>query len=84
MGVELVTFKMDKEFLQEVDGVTKRSGFSNRTDFIRNALRDKIDEIKLKEAMIRLSKLKGSSKTKISNESIHKVRENTTCNRSLL
>lgn len=32
-------------------------------------------EIKLKEAMIRLSKLKGSSKKKITDEEIHKVRE---------
>lgn len=75
MAPELVTFKLDREFLEEVDGISKKSGFSNRTDFIRNALREKVDEIKLKEAMIRLSKLKGSSKTKINNKEVHAVRE---------
>ena len=75
MATELVTFKLDEKFLDEVDEIAKESGFSNRTDFIRNALREKVDEIKLKEAMVRLSKLKGSYKRKITNEEIHKVRE---------
>ncbi len=75
MATELVTFKLDSEFLKEVDGISKKSGFSNRTDFIRNALREQVDEIKLKSAMIRLSKLKGKSKKKITNKDIHTVRE---------
>ena len=75
MTTELVTFKLDSKFLKEVDSISKRSGFSNRTDFIRNALREKVDEIKLKRAMIRLSKLKGKSKKKITNKEIHAVRE---------
>lgn len=75
MATELVTFKLDSEFLNEVDCISSKSGFSNRTDFIRNALREKIDEIKLKESMIRLSKLKGKSKSNLTDKDIHAVRE---------
>lgn len=75
MATELVTFKLDSKFLGEVDNISKESGFSTRTDFIRNALGEKVDEIKLREAMIRMSKLKGSSKKKTTNKKIHAVRE---------
>jgi len=75
MVIGLVTFKIEKNFLNEVDSISKESGFGNRTEFIRTALREKMDEIKLKEAMIRLSKLKGKSTKNISNEQIHIVRE---------
>lgn len=72
---ELVTFKLEQKFLQEVDQISKDSGFSNRTDFIRNALREKIEDIKIKEAVIRVSKLRGKSNKKTTDAEIHAVRE---------
>ena len=75
MVVELVTFKLEKKFLDEVDGISRKAGFSNRTDFIRNALREKVDDIKLREAMVRLGQLKGKSNKKITDNNIHTVRE---------
>jgi len=75
MTTELITFKLDDKFLKEVDDIAKKSGFSNRTDFIRNALREKVDDIKLKEAMVRLGKLKGRSKKKTTDAEIHRVRK---------
>lgn len=75
MATELVTFKMDDAFLEEVDKTAKASGFQNRTEFIRAALREKIEETKLKEAMIQLSKMRGKAKRIVSDEERHKVRE---------
>ena len=75
MATELVTFKLESEFLKEVDGISKKSGFSNRTDFIRNALREKVDEIKLKEAMLEIAHLKGAAKKKTSEKQYEEVRE---------
>ncbi len=75
MATELVTFKLDNNFLKEVDGIVKKSGFSSRTDFIRNALREKVDEIKLKKAMMEIAHLKGASKKKTTNEELEKIRE---------
>ena len=75
MATALVTFKLDNKFLKKVDGIVKKSGFGNRTEFIRNALREKVDEIKLKKAMIEIAHLKGASKKKISDEDYEMARE---------
>jgi Arc/MetJ-type ribon-helix-helix transcriptional regulator len=75
MATDLVTFKLDDKFLKEVDDVVERSSFSNRTDFIRAALRDKVDEVKFKEIYERLGKFKGISKKKTTDAEIHRIRE---------
>jgi Arc/MetJ-type ribon-helix-helix transcriptional regulator len=66
--MELVTFKMEKPFLAEVDEIARKSHYQNRTEFIRNALRDKICEEKLKLLM-------GSSKELSEKERAAKIRE---------
>lgn len=68
MTTELVTFKMEHKFLDEVDRTSKSSGFQNRTEFIRAALREKVDEVKLKQAMVELSKLRGKAPRKTTDE----------------
>jgi Arc/MetJ-type ribon-helix-helix transcriptional regulator len=77
MATDLVTFKLDEKFLQEVDDAVEHSNFSSRTDFIRAALRDKVDEVKFKEIYEQLGKLKGAGKRKrqTTDAEIHRVRE---------
>ncbi|MEK6857084.1 MAG: ribbon-helix-helix domain-containing protein [Nanoarchaeota archaeon] len=75
MPAELVTFKMEKNFLEEVDATVKNSGFQSRTEFIRNALREKVEELKLKQAMMNLSKFRGASKIKTTDEERERIRE---------
>ena len=75
MTTELVTFKMKHDFLDEVDKTAKSAGFQNRTEFIRNALREKVEESRLKQAMMEIAHLKGASKKKTSDEEYEKIRE---------
>ncbi len=75
MTTELVTFKMEQDFLNDVDKTAKSTGFQSRTEFIRAALREKIDEIKLKKAMMEIAHLKGAAKKKTSDEELEKIRE---------
>ena len=75
MATELVTFKMEHDFLEDVDKTAKSAGFQNRTEFIRNALREKVEEVKLKQAMITLSKLRGKAPGKTTDEERAKIRE---------
>ena len=75
MATELVTFKMEHDFLEDVDKTVKSAGFQNRTEFIRNALREKVEEVKLKQAMITLSKLRGKAPRKTTDEERAKIRE---------
>ncbi|VVB81569.1 Putative nickel-responsive regulator [uncultured archaeon] len=75
MTTEMITVKMDDEFLKDVDAVVKKEKYQNRTEFIRAALREKVDEIKLKKAMMEIAHLKGASKKKTSDEELEKIRE---------
>ncbi len=74
MVTEMITVKIDNIFLGEVDNVVKNEGYQNRTEFIRNALREKVEAIKLKKAMMELAHLKGSVKKKTTEDDYEKIR----------
>ncbi|MDD4878347.1 MAG: ribbon-helix-helix domain-containing protein [Candidatus Nanoarchaeia archaeon] len=73
MTTQLVTFKMERKALEEIDAVAK-SGFYSRTEFIKAALRDKVDKEGLKEAMMKIAHLKGAAKRKTTEEEYEKAR----------
>ena len=75
MVTEMITLKLEDKFLKDIDTIVKKEGFQNRTEFIRNALREKVDDIKLKQAMMEIAHLKGASKRKpITEEEYEKAR----------
>ncbi len=74
MATEMITVKLDDGFLNDIDIIVKNEKFQSRTEFIRNALRDKIEEIKLKKAMLELAHLKGSINKKTKEEDYEKIR----------
>jgi len=74
MATEMITVKLEEVFLNDVDSIVRNEGYQNRTEFIRNALREKIEEIKLKKAMMELAHLKGSAKKKTTEERYEKIR----------
>ncbi len=75
MATEMITLKLDELFLKEIDTIVSSAGYQNRTEFIRNALREKVEEAKLKDAMIRISHLKGASKKKTNEKRYEAVRK---------
>ncbi|HLC85618.1 MAG TPA: ribbon-helix-helix domain-containing protein [Candidatus Nanoarchaeia archaeon] len=74
MVTEMITLKLDDGFLKDVDDVVKKEGYQNRTEFIRNALREQVDKARLKEALIELAPLKGKSKKSVSDLDYEKAR----------
>ena len=70
----MITVKLEDIFLNDIDSIVKNEGYQNRTEFIRNALREKIEEIKLKKAMMELAHFKGSAKKKTTEENYEKIR----------
>ena len=75
MATEMITLKLEDKFLKEIDKFVSANRYQNRTEFIRNALREKIEEAKLKEAMMQIAHLKGASKKKITEEEYERARE---------
>lgn len=74
MTTDMITVKLENVFLNDIDNIVKNEGYQNRTEFIRNALREKIEEIKLRAAMLELAHLKGSTKNKTTEEHYEKIR----------
>ncbi|MFA5796956.1 MAG: ribbon-helix-helix domain-containing protein [Candidatus Woesearchaeota archaeon] len=62
MATDMITLKLEDKFLEEIDKIVKSEAYKNRTEFIRTALREKVDQNKLKKTMEELSKLRGSLK----------------------
>ncbi len=75
MATELITFKMEQDLLEDVDETAKNAGYQNRTEFIRAALREKIEDVKLKQAMMELGKMRGKAPRKTSDEERESIRE---------
>ncbi|MEK6964283.1 MAG: ribbon-helix-helix domain-containing protein [Nanoarchaeota archaeon] len=77
MVTEMITVKLERQFLHQIDDIVKKSGYQNRTEFIRNALREKIDETKLKQAMIDIDQFRGIFKKKkqTTDKELHEIRE---------
>jgi len=74
MATEMITVKLDDGFLGDIDAIVKKEGYQNRTEFIRNALREKLEESKLRQAMMKIAHLKGALKKKTSDEKLHRIR----------
>ncbi len=75
MATELISLKLEKNFLRKIDSIVKKRNYQSRTEFIRAALREKIEKDNLKDTLLKLASLKGSSKKDISDEQIELVRQ---------
>jgi len=73
--MEALNIKIEKNLLKEIDNVSKRYRYSTRTEFVRDAIRDKLSELEKEEMLKSLSKLQGISKHKTTDEQLHKAGE---------
>ncbi|MCG2909450.1 MAG: ribbon-helix-helix domain-containing protein [Stygiolobus sp.] len=46
--VKTISFKLDEEFLREIDEMVKVLGYTNRSDLIRDAIQEYIKELESK------------------------------------
>ena len=75
MATEMITLKLDDKFLDDIDAAVKKGKYHNRTEFIREALRGKVEDAKLKEAMMEIAHLKGAAKKKTTPEEYEHIRK---------
>ena len=73
--METVTFKLQEDVLKKIDSVLKPLHFSNRTEFIRESVREKLNAIEKDIVLQHLVAFKGAAKKKISDKDLHKIRE---------
>lgn len=73
--METISLKLEDGLLSEVDQRLKKHRYSTRTEFIRDAIREKLSDLEKDEILRNLAKLRGSSKRKTTNEQLHIARE---------
>ena len=73
--METVCIKLDEGFAREVEQVMKRHRYATKTEFIREAVRDKISDLDKELALARVRALYGSSPRKTTDAQLHAARE---------
>lgn len=73
--MDAVCIKLDKKVLNKMDRCMKENNYSTKTEFIREAIRDKMTELEKETAIAQLKKLLGASKKKTSEEEYKRGRE---------
>ena len=55
--MEAICVKLDKGIMKEINEIAKEFHYTTRTDFIREAIRSKIEELQKKRALKNLDKI---------------------------
>lgn len=72
--MESITIKVKDKIAKEIDKATK-AHYTTKTEFIREAIRDKIKDLEKEKALLRLEKAYGASKRKTTDAQLKKARE---------
>ncbi|MBS3107176.1 hypothetical protein J4419_05975 [Candidatus Woesearchaeota archaeon] len=73
--METISLKMEEAMLEEIDRKLVVHRYGTRTEFIRDAIRQKLSELEKQEMLKHLAKLRGISKRKTTDEQLHAARE---------
>lgn len=72
--MESITIKVNDEMAAEIDKAMKPN-YSTKTEFIREALRDKIKQIEGDKFLMALKRFQGAAKVHVSDEMLEETRE---------
>jgi metal-responsive CopG/Arc/MetJ family transcriptional regulator len=73
--MQVVTVKFQKNILKKIDKSIAINNFNSRTEFIREAVRDKLHELNKEDLMKEFMKYYGKSKVKTTYEENRRTRE---------
>ena len=73
--MESVTVKFQEDILKRVDKSITDHNFNSRTEFIREAVRDKLTSLNRQDLIQEFLKFKGKAKRKTTDEENRKTRE---------
>ena len=73
--METISIKMEDEFAKNIDKVMKKHNYTTKTEFIREAIRDKIKDLEKEESLKRIAKLYGSSRIQTTDKQLHEARQ---------
>ncbi len=73
--METISLKLESAILNEIDHKLVKNRYSTRTEFIRDAIREKLTELEKGELLKVVAELRGASKIKTTDIQLHTARE---------
>lgn len=73
--MEAISLKLDENMLENIDENLKKHNYSTRTEFIRTAIRDKLEDLSRSELIKEFMKFKGKAPRKTTDKERAKIRE---------
>ncbi|MDD4878006.1 MAG: hypothetical protein PHO02_03145 [Candidatus Nanoarchaeia archaeon] len=73
--MEAVCIKMDTRIMEEMESCIEEENYSTKTEFIREAIREKIKAIKKEHALKMLEANLGAAKVRVSDKRHAEIRE---------
>ena len=73
--METISFKLQEDVVKKIDTILKPLHFSNRTEFIRESIKEKLNTIEKDIVLQQLATFKGAAKKKVSDKELHKIRD---------
>jgi metal-responsive CopG/Arc/MetJ family transcriptional regulator len=73
--MEVVTVKFQEDVLERIDNSISKHNFNSRTEFIREAVRDKLAELSKEDLIKEFLKFKGKAKKQTTYEENRKTKE---------
>lgn len=73
--MDTISIRFEDQFLHDIEKTMKNHRYVTKAEFIREAIRDKINDLEKEKALIRLEKAYGASKRKTTDEDIRKAKE---------
>jgi len=73
--METVTIKLQKETAQKIDELVEKAHYGTKTEFVREAIREKIGAIERERAWERFFALRGKAKKRVSDEELERAGE---------
>jgi metal-responsive CopG/Arc/MetJ family transcriptional regulator len=73
--MESISLKLDENMLTNIDTTIRTNNYSTRTEFIRDAIREKLEDLKREQFIEEFMKFKGKAKKKTTYAENRKTRE---------
>ncbi len=73
--MEIVSLKLENNLLKEIDHTLVRNRYATRTEFIRDAIREKLSDLEKDQLLKEIARLRGISKKKTTDQELHQARE---------
>jgi Arc/MetJ-type ribon-helix-helix transcriptional regulator len=73
--METVSVKLEESFARDMERLMQKHRYATKTEFIREAIRDKLRQLELQERLALVDRMYGASKRKTTDKQLHKARE---------